>query len=415
MGDHATQGPVGEPRPYVPGTLPECNGDIWLRPDPQWHAIGDICDYATSFDAYTHADIVLGFSISEEFELLRRKWRGRQRSSMGFVELRLLLFSEVRSAHWVGADEDFEPVVRALHRDVCEAWRRDWPDRQERADTTGAHSPDRRSATLGIDLASRPKNTRACRIDWVGKRGIVRPLPSEALTDAVLLDLIRDPTVTRVGVDAPFGWPTAFIDALVAYRERGVWPDSPDSTTVQRTMELRATDEAVRAQIGLKPLSVSTDWISYAAMRCARLLAALSADGEPVDRSGEGHLVEVYPEAALRCWQLSSTLDPADPGSYKANRPDAIRRRGRLVARLLEQTAGWLEVTKAVADGCRASDHNLDALLCALIARAVDLGRVVAVGDPLLARTEGWIRLPLSEPLSGLAEGSTPKGVNLAR
>lgn len=41
-------------------------------------------------------------------------------------------------------------------------------------------------------------------------------------------------------------------------------------------------------------------------MRAAGLLAALADGGEPVNRSGSGPLVEVYPAAALRIWGFNS-------------------------------------------------------------------------------------------------------------
>jgi hypothetical protein len=60
----------------------------------------------------------------------------------------------------------------------------------------------------------------------------------------------------------------------------------------------------VREQAGLVPLSVSADRIAHVALRCAVLLAELDASGRPVDRSGSGHVVEVYPAASLRRWGL---------------------------------------------------------------------------------------------------------------
>jgi hypothetical protein len=55
------------------------------------------------------------------------------------------------------------------------------------------------------------------------------------------------------------------------------------------------TDEAVRAETGLIPLSVAADRIGHAAMRCAGLLAQLARRGQSVDRCGRGVVVEVYP------------------------------------------------------------------------------------------------------------------------
>jgi predicted RNase H-like nuclease len=150
---------------------------------------------------------------------------------------------------------------------------------------------------------------------------------------------------------------------------------------------------------------VTTDRIAYAAMRVAKLLSALSSAGEAIDRSGRGHIMEVYPEAALRCWKLSPALQSEDPGGYKGNRPAAIDRRKRLVDRVLEETADWLEVPGSVVAACLASDDDLDALLCALIAHAVDCGRAEPVSDLARAKAEGWIRLPLSEPLRELGRG----------
>ena len=50
---------------------------------------------------------------------------------------------------------------------------------------------------------------------------------------------------------------------------------------------------------------MSTDLVGVAAMRCASLLDSLAVRGMPVDRSGSGLVMEVYPAAALREWQLS--------------------------------------------------------------------------------------------------------------
>jgi len=270
--------------------------------------------------------------------------------------------------------------------------------------STRTSSGGRRSATLGIDLASQPENTGACRIDWIGELGVVQPLPSEELTDSAVLKLILNPAITKVGIDAPFGWPIPFTDALLAYRTLGVWPDGLDSREVQATMELRVTDTEVWALLGKKPLSVSTDRIAYAAMRCARLLATLVREGVPLDRSGEGRMVEVYPAAALRCWGLSPGLHAQDPGSYKGKKPEARRRRERLVSQLQKEANGWLQIPSQVIAMCCDRDDHLDALLCALVARAADLNRLRPVGDLERARQEGWIRLPWPERLARLGE-----------
>lgn len=72
----------------------------------------------------------------------------------------------------------------------------------------------------------------------------------------------------------------------------------------RRQLAFRRTDEPVRAATGLVPLSVAADRIAHPAMRCAGLLARLALEGQPVDRSGSGVVVEVYPAASLKQWGL---------------------------------------------------------------------------------------------------------------
>ena len=80
----------------------------------------------------------------------------------------------------------------------------------------------------------------------------------------------------------------------------------------------------------------------------------------------------------------------------------AVKRRSSLVRRLRDQTAGVVEL-EAVAERCEESDDALDALVCALVARAAEVGAVRAVGDCDRARCEGWIRLPTPDSLSRLS------------
>ena len=65
---------------------------------------------------------------------------------------------------------------------------------------------------------------------------------------------------------------------------------------------MRRTDTVVHDKLRLMPLSVSADRIAHVALRCAVLLAKLDAAGRPVDRSGGGTVVEVYPAASLLGW-----------------------------------------------------------------------------------------------------------------
>jgi hypothetical protein len=131
-------------------------------------------------------------------------------------------------------------------------------------------------------------------------------------------------------------------------------------------------------------------------MRCAAILGALQAelgDADAVARDGTGLVAEAYPDAALRCW-LPDLWKPR-PGSYKG--AAARTRREHVVEALLDGLGGRFAVTPGQRALCVDSDDCLDALVCALLARAVDRKLTIAPEDGeqrRLARVEGWIHLP---------------------
>jgi hypothetical protein len=134
-------------------------------------------------------------------------------------------------------------------------------------------------------------------------------------------------------------------------------------------------------------------------MRAARLLTKLAAaSGVPVDRAGGGHLYEAYPAAALALWDLPSR-------AYKGR--ENAEARARLVAQLCERTQGWLRMDPPIETACCASDHELDALIAALIARAARLGLCTPPPPEhaAVAAREGWIYLPHPDALDRLARG----------
>ena len=128
-------------------------------------------------------------------------------------------------------------------------------------------------------------------------------------------------------------------------------------------------------------------------MRCARLLTLL-AGSEPLDRTGAGLVAEVYPAAALRQWQL-------DPRGYK----DRNWRRRRSEPSSSAPSPPQLPDGSTSTPSCKsagASDHLLDALLAALLARAIERGQTLPIlaAELEAARGEGWIHLPRAQPLA---------------
>jgi predicted nuclease with RNAse H fold len=238
--------------------------------------------------------------------------------------------------------------------------------------------------TLGVDLAASPKRTAVCWIHWADGKAKARD-PHTGATDEELLESFE--RADKVGIDAPFGWPDAFVEAVGAHHRGEPWPTAGD-----KDLQYRATDRAVRESTGLWPLSVSSDRIGVTAMRAARLLGKLAIQGTPVVRDGSGKLVEVYPAAALKQWRLPST-------GYKGT--SKAEPRAKLVQQLRDRTRTWLTASDDVWHDCEKSDDVLDALVAALVARAAATGHCdpIPLAMVATARREGWIHLPHPDSL----------------
>jgi hypothetical protein len=248
--------------------------------------------------------------------------------------------------------------------------------------------------TVGIDLAAQPKNTALACLEWEGDRCRVTDLHARCCDDE-LLAAIRG--ASKAGLDCPVGWPDAFVEFLLTHRDGHVaMAQGVGSQVWRRGLANRATDTAVHANHDLKltPLSVATDRIAHPAMRAAALLAQLAAEGRPVDRTGVGVLVEVYPAASLKLWGL-------DHRGYKGS-----TRRATLVAlaeALATKCRPWLYLGE-YRDAFSTSDHCFDAVVAALSARAAATGRVLPMPPEhaAAAAREGWIALPTRDSLTEL-------------
>jgi predicted nuclease with RNAse H fold len=149
--------------------------------------------------------------------------------------------------------------------------------------------------TLGIDLASDPKKTGYCMLEWAGGTAEVRELGVGA-DDHCLFELHERSDVT--GIDCPFGWPTALV-AFLCSTSRPTGESLPAwSEQYRDDLRFRITDVRVHKVTGRWPLSVSSGLIAVPAFRCQGLLTMMGV----TDRSGDGRVYEVYPAAALERW-----------------------------------------------------------------------------------------------------------------
>ncbi len=239
--------------------------------------------------------------------------------------------------------------------------------------------------TVGVDLAAAERNTALCVVDWDARSGVEL---SVGVDDAAIVEAaLRS---VRCGIDAPFGYPAAFAEFVA--RHAGGGGSLPAGHT--ETYRLRATDIEVWRRHGKRPLSVSTDLIGVTALRCARIEGLVAeATGTPPDRTGETLLAEVYPAASLAAWGLVSV-------GYK--------RRTAESRALLAQLADAVQVRFPVMCGddqrrlLAESDHAFDALVAAVTAREVALGRTARVPGALrdVAAEEGWIHVPKPDTLN---------------
>lgn len=242
--------------------------------------------------------------------------------------------------------------------------------------------------TIGIDLATQPNKTAICSIVWSPDHATVSF--DNDKSDQHIVELIA--SATKVGLDCPLGWPEAFVQAITAHSQMAPWPGRDlDPEEFRRTLMRRETDREVHSS-GRPPLSVSTDRIGIVAMRFADIADALARRGYPVERSGSGVLAEVYPAAALRAWGF------ADRHYKKKDQQHAV---AALVDAFMVQMP-WLRFVDAQAEvACRNSHDALDAMICALVARAVSQGCTqwpTTDEAQRLASIEGWIHVPSGDP-----------------
>lgn len=253
---------------------------------------------------------------------------------------------------------------------------------------------------VGVDLAGVPARTGVVVITLEHGRAVATvPAPTFVADDASLVRLVGPSTV--VGLDAPLGWPDDFVAAISAHQRGEAWPGSAalDGVRSRENLRYRRTDRFVQSlDVGSTPLSVSSDLIGVVAMRAALLQDRWSAAwGTRETRDGSGRVVETYPAAALRVWELLARRGVRYKGGGNEQKVSEQRAaRGAIVSALTTATSPWLATSSSLRERAVESDHVLDALVCALVAVAAKAGVThrVPPDDGVVAAREGWIHVP---------------------
>src|SRR4051794_22537344 len=99
--------------------------------------------------------------------------------------------------------------------------------------------------TLGIDLASKPARTALCGIAWDDRAARLTVLAHGDWNGAPLHDKLLSTAIrgiwgldggwgtrghpAKTAIDAPFGWPAPFVQALAAHDRLESWPEALDN------------------------------------------------------------------------------------------------------------------------------------------------------------------------------------------
>ena len=243
-----------------------------------------------------------------------------------------------------------------------------------RADYRSAMSRTRPLRFLGVDLASQPKKSSLCVIDWERLPRVidlVRPAHDDEIVE-------RAATVDATGLDCPLGWPDLFVETVRRHHEG---KSTSDVDATPRDLRLRTTDQWIRSHhVPRDPLSVSTDRLGIVALRGIGILERIAGPG--ADRSGGAGVYEVYPGGSLAKWGLPST-------GYKHEVGRDTRRE------IVEALMPHIDLA-GTADRLVANDDDLDAVITAVVTGLAHLGfSTSAPGEHAeIARVEGWIHVP---------------------
>ena len=240
--------------------------------------------------------------------------------------------------------------------------------------------------TWGLDLSTNEKKSAAVAVRWSPSGAEVTDIRIP-LTAQGIVALISQHRDSHWAVDVPFGWPDRFVELMTIRHDRPLAADQLSKVVdwdLWRTQVVarRVTDQFLYTdeRIETRPLPASFDKLGATAAMWALIEGHLAANGVAIDRSGvTGTICETYPTAALRAW-----------GWKAKGKPDE-----QVLAELIQKLEFPPELKHHLI-----KDDVCDAVVCAVVARAHQLGRTLKpdVGQLGATQREGWIHV-CPEPL----------------
>ena len=213
-----------------------------------------------------------------------------------------------------------------------------------------------------------------------------------------LADQIKGVDKVLFALDAPLGWPHKMRTALKCHKAGA--PPCIDADHMFR----RETDIFVQEHLNKTPFEVGASWLARTAHAALSLLQAIGNQLEP-DRNiplawdpcrplTEPSVIEVYPALALR----ALPQQPKEFNGYKqrkTKKEDPGYGARKNIWKVLKSSLGASGPLKK--DDPPGTDHEIDAVLCMLIAREFLRNKCVrpeALPPDVVVCQEGWIWFP---------------------
>jgi len=274
--------------------------------------------------------------------------------------------------------------------------------------------------TIGLDIASKGSKSAICCLEWDSSGVQMIDLDVGHFSNEKIVTKIQHlrekpgSDDCYIGIDAPFGFPISFTDAVLAMVNITAPP--------QETQVWRLTECWIKENLSIQPLSCTTSLITDTiAGRCLPVRYKLAAQNALSDLIGYStKIFEVYPASALVSWKAPLKTQNGT-SSYKKNDSSGNEAKQCIVEFIfgMEKAPGgdsWLQIPSQNKDEywklLHRSDDAIDALVCALTARIVSdpshptdpaaLG-VFSKNELDQIQKEGWIHVPPEGSLKELA------------